>query len=404
MRVLFLSPRQCLPAISGAKLRDYHLARALAQHADLTYVYFVEPGSAAFEPAQLSPEIRVIAIPAPRGYSPWKILRGIVGKWPLPVLNYTSPLMMEALARFDTAKGYDLIHVDSIHMIRYAQNLQRTLGPAAKVVYDWHNIESELMRRYAESASQARRLYANLTANKLETLELEILASARGHIVCSEREREQLQRLSPAARIAVIENGVDSDYFAAPVSGQTRHRIVFVGKMDYHSNVDAVCAFAKNTWPTIRDALRPWLNAVFTIVGSSPAPPVQALSGIPGVEVTGTVPDVRPYYREALAAVVPLRTGGGTRLKILEAMAAAVPVVSTPLGAEGLAVTPGTDVLISDCDDTAAWVQHLVELARSADRVQEITTRALQLVKNRYDWKVIASKLIDTYDSWQRDS
>jgi glycosyltransferase involved in cell wall biosynthesis len=199
----------------------------------------------------------------------------------------------------------------------------------------------------------------------------------------------------------VIENGVDCAYFSELKSRPNRYRIVYVGKMDYHPNVEAVIGFAQKTWPMIRDQM---MGLTFTIVGAHPTAAVQALASIPGIEVTGTVPDVRPYYREALAAVVPLRTGGGTRLKILEAMAGSVPVISSPMGAEGLIVSPGSDILISDPDDPRSWVRHLLELAQSEARREQITNRALQLVKTRYDWNTLGQSLTETYEGWLRNS
>jgi glycosyltransferase involved in cell wall biosynthesis len=375
------------------------LARALSKCAELTYVYFADAGDEPLTQEDLPFVAHIIAVPKPQVYAPWKLLRGIAGRWPLPVLNYTSPEMTTALTRLDESPGYDLAHLDSIHMIRYVKPLERILGRVPRVTYDWHNIESEAMRRYARSTpSRAKSIYANVTANKLEGLEREILAQAFGHIVCSERERAQLQSIAPAARIAVIENGVDCANFADSNSAPSRQKIVFVGKMDYYPNVEAIIAFAHHTWPKVREQLS---GMTLTIVGANPTAEVVALADIPGIEVTGTVPDVRPYYREALAAVVPLRTGGGTRLKILEAMAAGVPVVSSPLGAEGLTVTPGSDILIADADDHASWVRHLTDL--SDDRRKQITTRALQLVKTRYDWDILGKSLIETYQGWLRN-
>jgi glycosyltransferase involved in cell wall biosynthesis len=121
-----------------------------------------------------------------------------------------------------------------------------------------------------------------------------------------------------------------------------------------------------------------------------------------GVTVTGTVPDVRPYYHDALAAIVPLRTGGGTRLKILEAMAAGVPVVSTPLGAEGLAVTPGENILLADPDDAETWVNHLEQLTGSAPARKALSASALELVRTTYDWAILGRKLCNTYEGWLR--
>ena len=132
-----------------------------------------------------------------------------------------------------------------------------------------------------------------------------------------------------------------------------------------------------------------------------PGPAVLALAELPGVHVTGTVPDVRPYYREALAAIVPLRTGGGTRLKILEAMAASVPVVSTPLGAEGLDVTPGRDILIAGLDDAEAWASHLLALAdASSGRRQALVAAAFRRAQTQYDWDALGQTLWATYQGW----
>jgi polysaccharide biosynthesis protein PslH len=392
VRILFLSPRQCWPALSGAKLREYHLARALSRWAELTYVYFSDAGDPPLTPADLPFASHIVAVPKPQVYGPWKLVRGIAGRWPLPVLNYTSPQMTEALSHLDA--DYDLVHFDSIHMIRYAEVFKKP----QRIIYNWHNIESEAMRRYAQSTpSRPRRIYANLTARKLEALECEILKSAFGHIVCSDREREQLHRIAPSARVKVIENGVDCAYFAGLNSEPASKRIVFVGKMDYYPNIEAIIGFAHTTWPQVRAQLK---DLALTIVGANPTAAVQSLAAIPGVEVTGTVPDVRPYYRDAMAAVVPLRTGGGTRLKILEAMAAGVPVISSPLGAEGLTVTTGVDILISDPDDHASWVRNLTELAQSNERGNQIAAKALELVQTRYDWNTLGQNLIDTYEAW----
>ena len=284
-------------------------------------------------------------------------------------------------------------------MIRYGQ---LPVLQGAKIVYNWHNIESEAMRRFGETVpSLPRRWYARQTAAKLAALEQAMLRDAFGHVVCSARERDQLHRSAPAARIQVVENGVDTRYFAAAEENAPHgQQIVFVGTMDYYPNVEAATSFAGRIWPQVRERF-PQMR--LTIVGANPTPAVSALGAIPGVTVTGTVPDVRPYYRDALAAIVPLRTGGGTRLKILEAMAAGVPVVSTVLGAEGLAVTPGSDILIADADNAQHWIDHLNALARISVRQNQIGA-ALNLVRARYDWEIVGQSLNDTYLGWLRES
>lgn len=402
MRILFLSPRQSLPARSGAKLREYHFLRALAQSAEISYLYFIDPESAPLTAKDLPFCREVIGIRKPPAYGIRKNAMGILGPWPLPILNYTSPEMSAAVSRAIDARHFDIVHLDSIHMIRYAQAAAER-KPGLRAIYNWHNIESEAMHRYsAATASFSRRWYAAQTARKLQNLERNILQTAFGHIVCSSREREQLQPLAPAARIEVVENGVDTAYFAENVTavpGAWRRQLVFVGAMDYFPNSEAAVSFANNVWPPMKRALG---VMELTIVGANPGPPVLALSKHWGVNITGMVPDVRPYYRGALAAVVPLRSGAGTRLKILEAMAAGVPVISTPLGAEGLEVTDGENILIVDPDDTEGWIQRVLNLAESPALSEKLVAAGQRLVESRYDWEILGAKLRNTYEDWLR--
>jgi glycosyltransferase involved in cell wall biosynthesis len=214
------------------------------------------------------------------------------------------------------------------------------------------------------------------------------------------REREQLRRKAPEARIEVIENGVDTDYYAGCEGWEGSRRIVFVGAMDYPPNNDAAVFFAKQIWPHIRRRLE---GAELAIVGANPFPAVLALRELPGVKVTGMVPDVRPYYHGALAAVVPLRTGGGTRLKIPEAMAAGVPVVSTPIGAEGLDVVDGESLLLAESEDAEGWADRLVSLAESPALRRRLIETGLRLARSRYDWEIQGEKLRATYEGWVRE-
>lgn len=153
MRILFLSPRQCWPTLSGAKLREYHFLRALAGRAEVTYLHFTDPGAEPLTREDLPFCQEVVAIPKPPAYGPGKLVQGVLGRWPLPILNYTSQEMSAAVDRLTRANAYDLIHLDLIHMIRYGEAIARRAEGAARVVYNWHNIESELMRRFGATAS-----------------------------------------------------------------------------------------------------------------------------------------------------------------------------------------------------------------------------------------------------------
>ena len=402
VRILFLSPRQCWPTRSGAKLREYHFLKALAQRGQITYLHFTDPGAEPLTRKDLPFCQEVVAIPKPSAYGPLKLIQGAFGQWPLPILNYTSQEMSAAVDRLTSTDSYDLIHLDLLHMIRYGEAVAGRRRSAPRIVYNWHNIESEAMQRFSSTVpSPAKRWYARRTARKLASLERHILKTAFGHIVCSSREMEELRRIAPSARIAVIENGVDVAGFSpcGDIPPQA-HKLVFVGLMNYSPNVEAATSFTERIWPVLR---RRFPDLELWIVGASPSTAVLQLGNIEGVTVTGTVPDVRPFYRDALAAIVPLRTGGGTRLKILEAMAAGVPVVSTPLGAEGLDVTPGHNILLAEPDDAEIWLRHLEHLKQSLSGRQALAASALELVRASYDWEMLGRRLCDTYEGWLRD-
>src|SRR5271165_5500631 len=149
MRVLFLSPRQSWPAVSGAKLRDYHLAKALGARAQVTYGFFLERGGEAPPLTQFHFCERVLAIPAPEMYTPGKVLLGVFGGWPLPVVNFSSLEMESAVRELAAGGSFDFVHLDAVQMAGY-EPLIRKCMPSARITYDWHNIESELMRRYVE--------------------------------------------------------------------------------------------------------------------------------------------------------------------------------------------------------------------------------------------------------------
>jgi glycosyltransferase involved in cell wall biosynthesis len=399
MRILFLSPRQCWPANSGAKLREYYFARALGRGSELTHIHFTDPNATPLSAADLPFCRDVIAVPKPPAYNPAKVIAGVLGRYPLPVVNYTSPEMAQAISQAIRGRSFDLVHLDSIHMVGYLEGIAREFQTKPRVVYNWHNIESEAMRRYSETVdSTARRMYAAWTARKLASLEKEILRDGFGHIVCSERERTELLTITPKARVVSVDNGVDTAYYAGAGDGGTPRHLVFVGSMSYYPNVEAAVSFTRDIWPALRERLPKDAQLIF--VGANPAPEVLALRSVEGVQVTGTVDDTRVYYRDALAAIVPLKTGGGTRLKILEAMAAGVPVISTPLGAEGLAVKSGTDLVIAEAGDREAWVRGILGLAESAERRTALIAAGLNLVTSRYDWDSLGSELCEIYERW----
>jgi len=394
MRVLYFSPRICWPAISGAHLRDFYLARELARQAELTYIGLVNDDAQA-QAEQLrthlaaSRPVEVMPIRRDASYSRSNIVRGLVGPTPLNVLNFTSERVMAELERLLQRRSFDVIQIESMHLIAYARHIRKH-APRTRLILDWHNIESEILGRYANNDSKPlRRLYARRTATLSRNVEDELLRLCHAHTVCSDRERDVLLQRVPGARVEVVGNGVDCEFFSAAAAQRGERRdVLFMGKMDYHANIDAALYFVAKVWPLIR-ARRPELRLV--IVGANPPRPILDLRG-QGITVTGTVDDVRPYYQSALVSVVPLRVGGGTRLKVLEAMAAGTPVVSTTLGAEGLEVKPGADILIADLPDTMS--DAVVYLQPYTTEWESIAGNARRLVEANYDWSVVGEKLV----------
>lgn len=390
LRVLQFAPRTPWPLDTGAKLRNYHLARILATQAHISLLAF---GDKQDETALETVYERIVTVPRLAEYSFTKVLRGAVGRTPLPLLNYTTKEMSRTLADVLAKNDFDIVQVESVHLMNYLPVI-RAARSHPIVVCDWHNIESDLMRQYAErEQSLARKTYARRTARLMNEFEMKALDEFDGHIVVSKQDAERLRQMNPRARIVVIENGVDVSYYAGEQSAGKK-RIVFVGSMDYHANIDGAIDFARKVWPTVRKQ-KPEL--VFTIVGRDPSPEVRALSSIDGVEVTGSVDDVRPFYREAIAAVVPLNVGGGSRLKILEAMAAGVPVVSTKLGAEGLDSSDGENILLTD--EPGQIAEAIIRIIDDHELAKRLIAGGYALIRKRYDWSTLGAKLLSQYQA-----
>jgi glycosyltransferase involved in cell wall biosynthesis len=388
MRILYFAPRECWPLTTGARLRDYHLARELAARCEVTLVCLHDPD----EPDQGAPPAaagfaQYICLHRERGYTLGKMVAGLLGPLPLPVRNYAGASASAALARLVAGHPFESIQVEGIHLLSYFPALRASAGAPALIV-DWHNIESEVMERYRDACSNpARKLAAVRTAALLRRAEQRLLAGAPFHTVCSERERASLSARAAGAAVQVIPNGVDFSYYAGAGRPPAQcDSVVFVGSMDYHANIEAVTWFVREVWPELR---RRGVSR-FVIAGRNPAAAVRKLAG-GGVEVTGTVDDIRTIYAGAAAVVVPVRGGGGTRLKILEAMAAGVPVVATRLGAEGLDIHPGTHFLLADTPPQ--MIDSLERVMNSEEIRSRLVHAALQLVREQYDWSSIGNRL-----------
>ena len=415
MRILYFSSRECWPLNTGARLRDFHFARQLARRAEVTYYGLRNRNDPPTVPIPDEAGLKQqVIVEKDLPFSPAKLIRGLIGPVPVTLLNCENEQAQTALAGLLRNTTFDSVQVEGVHLLRYVPAI-RKLSPNAAIVCDWHNIESEIMRRYSQTATGlARRLYASRTAGLIENMERELLRAADMHSVASARELERLRGRYPKAKLVAIGNGVDVEAHtpaeieaawkrADPTRMPPPGSVLFVGSMDYHANIDGAVEFARQIWPGFQKAtLRGKTKAEsartreFVIAGRSPAPEVMELEGIPGVRVTGTVADVRSYYWDALALVVPLRIGSGTRLKILEAMAAGVPVVSTAMGAEGLGVAHGENILIAET------AEEFIQALRTLEDDQPLRARLIEggrrLVASEYDWPLLGEKLYRAHE------
>jgi polysaccharide biosynthesis protein PslH len=396
MRLLYFAPNQIWPTNTGARLRNYQLARQLSARSSLTLVEMRQAGEQRQVPPDDSGFVRVVTLDKSRTYTPYKILRGLAGPTPLTVLNCWSSRSASEFAGVLHTRQFDSVQIEGVHLMKYLPMIRQARG-CPSIIVDWHNIESEVMWRYVNTTSSwLKQIAAKRTATLIERAEDRLLETCGTHTVTSERERQNLLKRSPSANIQVIPNGVDSSYYSATKIAEAWRRtgqcdpkrtILFVGSMDYHANIDAVNWFSRTAWPEIVRN-HPYLR--FTIVGRDPAPEVRALAS-DRIHVTGTVDDVRPFYASAVAVVVPLRSGGGTRLKILEAMSAGVPVVSTRLGAEGIEVEDNVHLLLADNSQEIASA--VDRIATSDETRARLAQAARALVCRVYDWSIIGKVL-----------
>lgn len=282
-----------------------------------------------------------------------------------------------ALRALLAAKSYDAVVFQTSTLANHR------LPPGPRIVIDEHNLEYELMERSAAQAmSVARRLHYTLEAAALKNVELGLLARADLISVTSERERQRLEVILPGVNVVVTPNGVDCEAFAPdPQRMEIEGRVVFTGSMDYHPNEQAAHFFAEAIWPRVRAEVP---GATWYLVGARPPASFKRLAMTPGVTITGTVPETRPYLRDAAVAIAPLLVGGGTRLKILEALAMGKAVVTTTLGYEGLDAVPGESLLVAD--EPGAFAAAVVRLLRDGAERARLGAAGRALVERAYSW------------------
>ncbi len=342
LRVLIVTPSLPYPLIWGFGIRVYQIIKYLAQRHDVSVLAYAGPndGDRVAALRETGAAIYPVMRDEPStGAKRRAQITSLLSSASFQKQSLDSAAMQAAIDRLLATQRFDIIQIESSQMSAF------DFSSAAPVLVDEHNIEYELLyRTFQTERSPVRKVYNWVEFQKFRREELRSWQQAAGCILTSEREEVILRRHVPQVPTLVVPNGVDVDYFSPLPVEPDRDSIVFLGVMHYRPNVDAALYFAREILPHI---LRVRPTARFTIVGGGPPDKLRRLAG-PSIEVTGRVPDTRPYVSRAGAFVVPLRMGSGTRLKVLEGLAMARPLVSTSLGCEGIAAVDGEHLLVAD--------------------------------------------------------
>ena len=388
--MLVVTPYLPSPPRFGGQQRMHALLSGLAARTELTLLSLVDPADDTREGLAATRAYcrEVVTVPSARAARKrlWQ-LAASASPWSYERLTTALPALQHALDELLARRAYDLVQLEFVHTAGLSVR-----GRAA-VCLDEHNVEYEILFRTARAASGAlRRAYDALDGLKIRAEERAAWARVDGCALTSARDERTVLRAAPRARTVVVPNGVDVDFFR-PTDPAAREpsTLLFFGAMDYFPNTDGALFFAREVLPLVV-ARRP--ETKLLVVGRRPPEAVTALRGA-NVEVLGAVDDLRPWLARATALVVPLRIGGGTRLKILEAMAAGKAVVSTSLGAEGLDVVRGRDLLVAD--GAAGLAGEVLRVLDSPDLATRLGGAA-RIAAQRYRWSTSVDRLAAFHD------
>ncbi|MBK8313131.1 MAG: glycosyltransferase [Acidobacteria bacterium] len=388
MKILWVKAGKLLPVDTGGKIRSYNILRRLAERHEVTFLsYYGGRRDTDYEREinEHLPGTKVIYTAA-RDETTFdkglEYLRNILSPAPFGVTKFTSGDVQRLLAQWLNDGSFDVAVCD---FLGPTQNFPRKrLTPVALFQ---HNIESILWQRHAEHATNpVKRLAWNIEAFKMLRYEREAVGRFDHVIAVSEYDQQMMSQMNDMVSMSVVPTGVDLDQYRGVDShSATEPVIMFLGSMDWEANVDGMSYFCRDIWPIVKKSVP---DARLRIVGRNPDSRIRQLASA-DIEVTGRVPSVIEYLQQAAVFIVPLRIGGGTRLKIYEAMAMRKAVVSTTVGAEGLDVEHGRDILLAD--DPQTFADSVIDLLTDhPKRMQIEEAAAAQAAK--YDWAVVTDR------------
>lgn len=386
MKLLWVKGDFLHPTTKGGQIRSLETLKRLHRRHEVHYIGLDYPPhpEAVARAHEYCSHVYPIAHHAPARGSlqfGFELLKGMLDAWPVSITRYRSEAMEAKIAELSRREKFDAIVCDFLSASQNMPDLR------ACTLFQ-HNVEAVIWRRNADRARNAAiRAYFNLQAKRMHSYERDVCQRVRSVIAVSEQDANLMRRDYGAKRVSPVSTGVDLEYFSPQPSPPVAD-LVFVGSMDWMPNIDGMQWFVQEVYPLICKR-RP--ACTLAIVGRKPSAEIESLSAAdPTIQVTGTVPDVRSYLWGSPVSIVPLRVGGGTRLKIYEAMAAKTAVVSTTIGAEGLDIQHGENILIADRPEDFAT--GCLELLENEPARRQMTNAAWDLVRARYSWDVVCSQ------------
>lgn len=384
------------PPDGGVHLRTFNVLRLLAREFEVTALFFYRRADRVDETAvhsavrALGAFARTEAFPIDSEHAParliWDHARSVVSRRAYTWYVYQSSAARARVAELLASETFDLVHIDSLDMSSFLPMLGRL-----PVVCVHHDVESELLKRRARVERRRwRRAYLALQASFVRALEREWCPAVSANVVVSDLDGERLRRIAPGSVTLTVPNGVDVEEFAP--EQRTGETIVSVGGTNLFPNADALMYFSERIAPRIRE-LRPgtrmrWIGRVGADIHSRVGD---------DVELTGYVADIQPHMRDASCFVVPLRVGGGTRMKILTAWAMGLPVVSTSVGCEGLDATDGVNILVRN--DAREFADAVAQVLADAELRDRLARAGRETAVRMYSWEIIGDSMLDAYRS-----
>jgi glycosyltransferase involved in cell wall biosynthesis len=399
MRILWISQNLPFPPKTGVLQRNYNLIREATQFADVDLVAILKKDIlpdfdevvAESELKKICRSVQVVELPTETSRVTffWVLFKSLFTRAPFTSNWAESDELRAVLTKTLAAARYDGVYFDTISLAGY-----RTLASGTPIVLNHHNIESHLFeRRIAYEGSALRRFYFNIEARKLLRFEAEVAGDFDTNFTCSELDATRLRQICPSADTAVVANGVDVNYFRVASAPPERAHLIMVSGMNWFPNRDAVLYMVREIWPLLAAAIP---DVKLTIVGASPPPEVTELAARDQrVVATGFVDDVRTYMDRAQIYLCPMRDGGGTRLKILDALSMAKPIVATTMALEGIHVEPGRDVLVADTPQQ--FVEQVRKLVDDPALNARISANARTFAEQNFSWPAIGRRMRDTF-------